>query len=81
MKTKQEIISDGEQAKRLLSDTDLLRFLDEIEADCWGQFKATDVGDVAAREAVYMKLRGVELVRQSLRGMVDNATIELKSQK
>lgn len=81
VKTKQEIITDGKQAERLLSDTDLLRFLEEIEADCWGEFKATGTGDADGREAIYMKLRGVELVRQSLRGMVDNATIELKRQK
>lgn len=81
MKTKQQIITDGEQAKRLLADTDLLRFLEEIEADCWSQFKATGTSDTDGREAIYMKLRGVEAVRQSLRGMVDNAAIELKLKK
>jgi hypothetical protein len=81
VKTKQEIITDGKQAERLLSDTDLPRFLEEIEADCWDQFKATGTGDADGREAIYMRLRGVDLVRQSLRGMVDNATIELKRQK
>ena len=81
MKTKQQIITDGNQAERLLADTDLLRFLEEIEADCWSQFKATGASDTDGREAVYMRLRGVDLVRQSLRGMVDNATIEIKRQK
>ncbi len=78
MKTKQQVIDDGKQAQRLLDDTDLKRFLAEIEQDCWREFKATGVGDADSREAVYMKLRGVELVQQSLRAMADNATIEMK---
>lgn len=76
MKTKQQVIDDGEAAKRLLDDTDLKRFLAEIEQDCWEEFKATNTSDSSAREAVYMKLRGVELVQQALRAMADNAAIE-----
>ena len=78
MKTKQQIITDGKQAERLLADTDLLRFLEEAEADCWTQFKATSPSDTDSREAVYMQLRGVEMVRQTLRAMVDNGSIEKK---
>lgn len=76
MKTKEQMITDGEQARRLLSDTDLTRFLDEIEEDCWGEFKATEPSDSDGREAIYLKLRGVQFVRQTLRAMVDSATIE-----
>jgi hypothetical protein len=76
VKTKQQVIDDGEAAKRLLEDTDLKRFLAEIEQDCWEEFKATNTSDSSAREAVYMKLRGVELVQQALRAMADNAAIE-----
>lgn len=78
-KTKQQIIDDGKQAQRLLADTDLVRFLDEIEQDCWGEFKATRTGDTDGREAVYMKLRGIEMIKARLRAMVDNAAIEMKS--
>ena len=76
MKSKQQIIDDGQEAKGLLDDTDLSRFLDEIKGDCWVQFEATALDDREGREAIYMTLRGVETVRQSLRAMVDNATIE-----
>lgn len=76
MKAKEQMITDGEQARRLLSDTDLTRFLDEIEEDCWGEFKATEPSDSDGREAIYLKLRGVQFVRQTLRAMVDSATIE-----
>jgi hypothetical protein len=75
-KSKQEIIDDGNQAERLLKDTDLIRFLDEMKANCWVEFEATELGDKEGREAIYLKLRGVEYVRQSLKIMVDNASIE-----
>ena len=78
MKTRQQIIDDGREADRLLKDTDLRRFLDEIEQDCWFEFKATETNDSDSREAIYMKLRGVQSVRQLLRAMVDNGAIEIK---
>ena len=77
-KSRQEIIDDGNQAERLLKDTDLTRFLDEMRANCWVEFEATELNDKEGREAVYLKLRGVEYVRQSLKVMVDNASIEKK---
>lgn len=72
-KSKQQIIDDGAAAARLLDDTDLTRFLDEIEQDCWSEFKATSTGDTEAREGIYIKLRGVQAVGQKLRAMKDNA--------
>jgi len=78
VKTKQQIIDDGQEAARLLRDTDLIRFLDETEQHCWEEFKSTSTGDRDAREDIYMKLRGVQAFRQKLRAMEDNATIEKK---
>tara|TARA_R100001460_G_scaffold42525_1_gene78646 strand:+ start:248 stop:493 length:246 start_codon:yes stop_codon:yes gene_type:complete len=78
-KSKQQIIDDGRYAERLLDDVDFNRMLDEIKGDCHLQFELTDIGDKDGREAVYMKLRGVEAVRQALRAMIDNASIEIKS--
>lgn len=75
-KTKQQIIDDGQAASRLLNDTDLTRFLDEIEQDCWSEFKSTGTNDGGVREGIYMKLRGVQAVGQALRAMSDNADIE-----
>jgi len=74
-KTKQQIIDDGAAAERLLDDTDLVRFLDEIEEDCWSEFKTTGTSDREAREGIYLKLRGVQAVGQKLRAMKDNAAI------
>ena len=62
-----------------MQDTDFVRFMDEIEQDCWDEFKTTTPSDSEAREGIYMKLRGVQAVRQKLRAMEDNATIEKKT--
>ena len=78
-KNKQQVIDDGRYAERLMGDVDFNRMLDEIKGDCHLQFELTDIGDEDGREAIYMKLRGVEDVRQALRAMVDNASIEIKS--
>jgi|TARA_R110002124_G_scaffold79399_2_gene211220 hypothetical protein len=79
VKSKQQIIDDGNEASRLLRDTDFIRFMGEIEQDCWEEFKTTLASDSEAREGIYMKLRGVQAVGQKLRAMQDNAAIEKKS--
>ena len=79
MKSRQQVIDDGRNAARIMQDTDFVRFMDEIEQDCWDEFKTTTPSDSEAREGIYMKLRGVQAVRQKLRAMEDNATIEKKS--
>ena len=78
MKTKQQIIDDGEAARRLLEDTDLVRFMGEIEQNCWDEFKATDPNDHDGREAIYGRLRGIDTLVSTLRAMRDNAAIEMK---
>ncbi len=79
MKSKQQVIDDGQAAARIMRDTDFIRFMDEIEQDCWDEFKTTGSSDSEAREGIYMKLRGVQAVRQKLRAMEDNAAIEKKT--
>lgn len=78
MKSKQQIIDDGEAARRLLEDTDLVRFIGEIEQNCWDEFKATNPSDRDGREAIYGRLRGIDAVASTLRAMRDNAAIEMK---
>ena len=48
-KSKQQIIDDGNHAERLLKDTDLIRFLDEMRANCWVEFEATELNDKEGR--------------------------------
>jgi hypothetical protein len=79
VKSRQQVIDDGRNAARIMQDTDFVRFMDEIEQDCWDEFKTTSPSDSEAREGIYMKLRGVQAVRQKLRAMEDNATIEKKT--
>ena len=63
IKTTQQIVDDGHFAKRLLDDVDFQRFLGEIE------------GDIGGREAIFMKMRGTQMVKQKLRAWIDNATL------
>lgn len=81
IKTKPQILQEGQSARRLLEDTDLTLFLDEIDQVSWGEFKTTASNDIVGREAIYARLKGVELVRQHLKIAVDNATLEKKSSK
>jgi len=76
VKSRQQVIDDGREAKRLLEDTDLQKFMDEFERDCWEQFTKSAPDDQGGREGLYMKLQGLEAFRQKLRAMEDNATIE-----
>ena len=75
-KSKQKIIEDGHHAKRLMDDDKLQEFLDEIKASCHVEIEVTGFNDTQAREASYMKLKGVDHVRQALQAMIDNASIE-----
>ena len=45
-KTRQQIIDDGAEADRLLN-TELPRFIDELEAEIWEEFKKSDPSDKA----------------------------------
>ena len=53
IKTKPQILQEGQSARRLLEDTDLTLFLDEIDQVSWGEFKTTASNDIAGREAIY----------------------------
>jgi hypothetical protein len=78
VKTKQQIIDDGQEAARLLRDTDLKRFWMRSSRIAGRSSRRLSTSDRDAREDIYMKLRGVQAVRQKLRAMEDNATIEKK---
>ncbi len=75
-KTQKQTIEDGHSAHRLTNDTDLTRFMDEIEAEAFTLWKTSK--DVEGREAAYQRVHGVNLLRQKLKSLVDNATIAQK---
>jgi|TARA_R110000803_G_scaffold75288_1_gene139637 hypothetical protein len=75
IKTTQQIVDDGHFAKRLLDDVDFQRFLGEIEGDYWEMFNSSSDGDIGGREAIFMKMRGTQMVKQKLRAWIDNATL------
>ena len=78
MTDQQKVIDDGTRAKRLLEDSDLLEFLQDVEDSCVMQWKKSSPEDKANREMAYAKLLGVQMVEAFLRAKVDAATIALK---
>ena len=74
-KTRQQVIDDGAEAERLL-DTELTRFLDELEAEIWEEFKSSNPSDKDGREVIFGRACGIENVRSMLRRYSQNATIE-----
>ena len=74
-KTRQQVIDDGAEAERLL-DTELPRFLDELEADIWEEFKSSNPSDKDGREVIFGRACGIENVKTMLHRLKQNATIE-----
>lgn len=75
-KSKQQIIDDGTEANRIVEETDLYRFLDELEAEIWEEFKNSDPSNKDGREVIFGRACGIEDVRMMLRRYTQNATIE-----
>lgn len=74
-KTRQQVIDDGLEAERLLS-SDLPRFIDELEAEIWQEFKNSDPSDKDGREVIFGRACGIENVKTMLHRLKQNATIE-----
>jgi len=74
-KTRQQVIDDGAEAERLL-DTELPRFLDELEAEIWEEFKSSNPSDKDGREVIFGRACGIENVKTMLHRLKQNATIE-----
>lgn len=74
-KTRQQVIDDGAEAERLL-DTELPRFLGELEAEIWEEFKSSNPSDKDGREVIFGRACGIENVKTMLHRLKQNATIE-----
>lgn len=74
-KTRQQVIDDGAEAERLLN-TELPRFLDELEAEIWEEFKSSSPSDKDGREVIFGRACGIENVKTMLHRLKQNATIE-----
>lgn len=74
-KTRQQVIDDGLEADRLLN-SELPRFLDELEAEIWEEFKSSNPSDKDGREVIFGRACGIENVKTMLHRLKQNATIE-----
>jgi len=75
-KSKQQIIDDGAEANRILDETELPRFLEELEAEIWEELKSSEPSDKDGREVIFGRACGIENVKTMLHRLKQNATIE-----
>lgn len=78
-KTKQQILSDAREAKRLLDDPDLQRFLDEMQQQIFDDFRAVGLGDAGRLASVQSRQHGLDAVRQRLVGYVEDGIVAEKT--
>lgn len=72
---KQQIIDQGNHAKRLLEDDVLSGAFDRIERDIFDEWKATSVNDYDERSDLFLTLKCLERLKARLRALLDDATI------
>lgn len=80
-KSKDEVLRDAREAKRLLEDADLQRFLDELEREIFTSFLQVEAGDAAELTKIHGQQSGIEAIRRKLRSLVDNGIVENRSAK
>ena len=74
----QQIIDDGEHAKRLLADELLQRILINIVEDVKLRWMNTSPDQAELREQLFMELQGVKKFSEKIKGIHDNGLFMLK---
>ena len=80
-KTKDEVLRDAREAKRLLEDADLQRFLDELEHELFLMFMQVEAGYAEELVKIHGQQTGIQAFRRKLRSLVDNGIVENRSAK
>jgi len=80
-KTKEQILRDAREAKRLLGDEAFAGVLDEIDREIFDDFRATELGDIEGLLAVQSRQVGVDAVRRRLRILVESGAVAEKAAK
>lgn len=80
-KTKEQILTDAREAKRLLADESLTRVFDELQQEIWDQFRSVSMGDVDDLMRVQAEQHGLDVLRRRLQIHVDAGVIAEKGAK
>lgn len=80
-KTKEQILADAREAKRLLADEALARVFDELQQEIWDQFRSVSMGDVDDLMRVQAEQHGLDVLRRRLQIHVDAGVIAEKGAK
>ncbi len=75
----QQIIDDGEHAKRLLEDPLLQRVLTNLVEDLQLRWTNTNPEDHQLREQLFMELQGVKKFSEKIKAIHDNGLLMAKT--
>lgn len=80
-KTKEEILRQAREAKRLLEDEGFGLILGQIQQEIFDDFRTTELADVDELVAVQARQVGLDAVRRRLRVMVESGVVAEKTAK
>lgn len=80
-KTKEEILRQAREAKRLLEDEGFALVLDQIQQEIFDDFRTIELADVDELVCVQARQVGVDAVRRRLRVMVESGVVAEKTAK
>ena len=75
--TRNEKIARGDHAKSLLGSQMFTRTLDELVAETFGEFSATNPDEDCVRESLYGDVRAIQRLRARLEWFVEDAKAEV----
>ena len=80
-KTKEEILRQAREAKRLLEDEGFGLILGQIQQEIFDDFRTTELADVDELVGVQARQVGLDAVRRRLRVMVESGVVAEKTAK
>jgi len=80
-KTKEQILRDAREAKRLLKDEGFVSVLNEIQQEIFDDFRTISLGEIDELLAVQSRQVGVDAVRRRLRILVESGAVAEKAAK
>lgn len=79
--TRNEKIARGDNAKRLLEAPMFIGVVEELLAESFGAFCATDPLDDDVRESLHSDVRAIHRIKARLEYFVNDATMEVANAK
>ena len=79
--TRNEKIARGDNAKRLLESPMFIGVVEELLAESFGAFCATNALELGVRESLHDDVRAIHRIKERLEYFVNDATMEVANAK